>query len=60
VREHIGLVGFDPSYGARPVKRAIQNLIQNPLAKEILSGKVKDGNRIRVCKKGIGLEFSVL
>jgi ATP-dependent Clp protease ATP-binding subunit ClpB len=33
--------GFDPVYGARPLKRAIQNLIQNPLAMKLLSGEIK-------------------
>ena len=40
--------GFDPVYGARPLKRAIQDLIENPLAKEILSGKFAPGDRIAI------------
>jgi len=60
VKKYIASAGFDPSYGARPVKRAIQNLIQNPLAKEILSGNIKDGNKIRISKKVEGLEFTVV
>jgi len=38
--------GFDPVYGARPLKRAIQNEIENPLANEVLSGRLKDGDKI--------------
>jgi len=38
---HLGTVGFDPQYGARPVKRAIQNEVLNALSKEIISGKVQ-------------------
>ena len=60
VIDHVGSIGFDPLYGARPVKRAIQNLIQNPLAKEILSGEIKDGDRIRVSLEAAGLIFSVM
>ncbi len=60
VKDYIGSVGFDPSYGARPVKRAIQNLLQNPLSKEILSGKIKDGDHVRVRKGDSDLEFSVI
>ncbi len=60
VKDYIGSVGFDPNYGARPVKRAIQNLLQNPLSKEILSGKIKDGDKVRVGKGKSDLEFSVV
>ena len=40
--------GFDPQYGARPLKRAIQQQIENPLAQEILQGKFAPGDTIRV------------
>ena len=40
--------GFDPSYGARPLKRAIQQQIENPLAREILSGHFAPKDIIRV------------
>ena len=45
---HLADVGFDPAYGARPLKRAIQNQLQNPLAKELLSGAFDDGDTVRV------------
>jgi ATP-dependent Clp protease ATP-binding subunit ClpB len=38
--------GFDPDFGARPLKRAIQRLVQDPLANLVLSGEVGDGQRI--------------
>ncbi|MEW5884511.1 MAG: AAA family ATPase, partial [Armatimonadota bacterium] len=47
-REQLALEGYDPSYGARPLKRAIQRMILNPLAKHILEGKVKDGDNVVV------------
>ena len=40
--------GFDPAYGARPLKRVIQNHLQNPLAGKILEGAVKEGDTVRV------------
>ena len=43
-RAKLGEVGYDPQFGARPLKRTIQSLIQNPLAKLIISGKVKEGD----------------
>ena len=47
-RDHIGEAGFDPVYGARPLKRAIQQQIENPLAQRILKGEFVPGNHIRV------------
>ena len=49
--------GYDPAYGARPLKRAIQRSLQNPLATLILEGKVKDGETVRVARGGDGLAF---
>jgi ATP-dependent Clp protease ATP-binding subunit ClpB len=40
--------GYDPVYGARPLKRVIQKFVQDPLAQQILSGKVKDGQAVRL------------
>ena len=46
-------VGYDPTMGARPVKRAIQTYVENPLARELLSGKVLDGKTIKIsCLNG--------
>ena len=51
--------GYDPVYGARPLKRAIQRLLQNPLALAVLEGKYSEGDRIRVdrAKDGERLVF---
>jgi ATP-dependent Clp protease ATP-binding subunit ClpB len=46
--DRISESGFDPVYGARPLKRAIQQSIENPLAKEILEGKFTPGDTVRV------------
>jgi ATP-dependent Clp protease ATP-binding subunit ClpB len=43
--------GYDPSYGARPLKRVIQKSLQDPLAEELLAGRIKDGDTIDV---GVG------
>jgi ATP-dependent Clp protease ATP-binding subunit ClpB len=40
--------GYDPTYGARPLKRTIQQQIENPLAMELLAGKFADGDAVRV------------
>jgi len=40
--------GFDPDFGARPVKRAVQNLIENPLAREMLGGRFSDGDTVKL------------
>jgi ATP-dependent Clp protease ATP-binding subunit ClpB len=47
--------GYDPVYGARPLKRVIQRELQNPLASAILEGRIKDGDTVRVgvCAKGL-------
>ncbi len=47
-REWLGRVGYDPVYGARPLKRAVQKYLQDLLADEILAGRVVDGQTIRV------------
>ncbi|TNF49620.1 hypothetical protein EP232_01320, partial [bacterium] len=46
--EFLGNVGFDPVYGARPLKRAIQKHLENPLAQELLAGRYGQGDVIRV------------
>jgi ATP-dependent Clp protease ATP-binding subunit ClpB len=44
----IATEGYDPAYGARPLKRALQRLVQNPLATGVLDGRFKDGDHIMV------------
>jgi ATP-dependent Clp protease ATP-binding subunit ClpB len=46
--DHLGEAGFDPVYGARPLKRAIRAQLENPLAQEILAGKFGPGDIIEV------------
>ncbi len=55
--ERLSEAGYDPVYGARPLKRAIQQQVENPLAQAILSGKFVPGDRIRARANGGGLEF---
>jgi ATP-dependent Clp protease ATP-binding subunit ClpB len=50
--------GYDPAYGARPLKRVIQKLVQDPLAEEILSGRVKDGDTVTIEAKAGALIFN--
>jgi ATP-dependent Clp protease ATP-binding subunit ClpB len=47
--------GYDPVYGARPLKRVIQRELQNPLALEILEGRIQDGDTVLVTKSPLGL-----
>ncbi|HEY5101121.1 MAG TPA: hypothetical protein VII54_13810, partial [Gaiellaceae bacterium] len=47
-KEAIAEAGWDPAYGARPLKRAIQRLVENPLALRLLEGDFGDGDAIRV------------
>ncbi|MBW3637326.1 MAG: AAA family ATPase, partial [Armatimonadetes bacterium] len=47
-KEVIGEEGYDPQFGARPLKRAIQRLIQDPLARKILSGEIRDGDSVEI------------
>lgn len=51
--------GYDPAYGARPLKRVIQTELQNKLAELILEGKVEDGSAVLVTVKGENLDFSI-
>jgi ATP-dependent Clp protease ATP-binding subunit ClpB len=50
-REHLADVGFDPVFGVRPLKRAIQRLVLDPLARKILEGEFKDGDHVMVDAK---------
>ena len=60
-RKLVATEGYDPAFGARPLKRAVQRLLQNPLAKALLAGTFGDGDRILadVASDGSGtLSFS--
>ncbi len=58
-RRYLAEAGYDPAYGARPLKRVIQSKLQNPLAQEILAGKMLPGSRIKVRAGKDGLVFGV-
>jgi len=55
--ELLGNIGFDPIYGARPLKRAIQGQLENPLAQKILAGEFMSGDTIYVDVEGWSLKF---
>ncbi|MHB8816980.1 MAG: ATP-dependent chaperone ClpB [Steroidobacteraceae bacterium] len=57
-RDFLGEAGFDPVYGARPLKRAIQQQIENPLAQRILKGEFAPGNSIRATARNGEVVFS--
>ncbi|MCH7761772.1 ATP-dependent Clp protease ATP-binding subunit [candidate division TA06 bacterium] len=49
--------GFDPNYGARPLRRSIQKLLEDPLSEEVLQGKHPEGSRVQVIREGNRLTF---
>ena len=57
-REWLAEKGWDPAYGARPLKRVIQKSVQDPLAELILSGAVKDGDKVVISASKQGLTFN--
>jgi ATP-dependent Clp protease ATP-binding subunit ClpB len=57
-REWLAEKGYDPAYGARPLKRAIQKSVQDPLSELILSGRIKDGEKVSVSAGKAGLTFN--
>jgi ATP-dependent Clp protease ATP-binding subunit ClpB len=58
-REYLANKGFDPTYGARPLKRLLQREIQDVLAVKLLSGELAEGNEVEVDAEGGGLTFGV-
>jgi len=57
-RDWLANKGYDPAYGARPLKRVIQKYFQDPLAEMILSGRVKDGDKVAISATKFGLTFN--
>jgi ATP-dependent Clp protease ATP-binding subunit ClpB len=57
-REWLAEEGWDPAYGARPLKRVIQKSVQDPLAELILSGRIKDGEKVAIRATKQGLTFN--
>ena len=58
-KKYIVEKGYDVKYGARPLRRAIQNEIEDVLAEKILEGSIKEGNRVMVTVKDGKLHFSL-
>ena len=59
-REYLAEVGYDPAFGARPLKRAIQRELQDPLALKVLAGDFREGDTIRVDRGPEGLTFTAV
>ena len=57
-RDYLAKEGFDPQYGARPLRRAIQRMVEDSLSEEILSGHIKLGDSVRADIEGEKLVFS--
>jgi ATP-dependent Clp protease ATP-binding subunit ClpB len=58
-RDYLADRGFDPTYGARPLKRLIQREVQDALAMKLLAGEIRDGDRVEIDRGPNGLEFRV-
>ncbi len=56
----LGRVGYDPVYGARPLKRAVQRYLQDPLAEKLLGGDIPDGSTVKIDEGDGGLKFVVV
>jgi ATP-dependent Clp protease ATP-binding subunit ClpB len=57
-RDYLAERGYDPSYGARPLKRLIQRELETSLGRKLLSGEIRDNSRVIVDAGARGLEFS--
>ena len=57
-KDWLGQKGYDPAYGARPLKRAIQKYVQDPLAEMVLAGKIHDGETVKISAGKDGLMFN--
>jgi ATP-dependent Clp protease ATP-binding subunit ClpB len=57
-RDWLAAKGWDPAYGARPLKRVIQRHVQDPLAEMILAGEITDGDRVVMSSEGNVLTFN--
>jgi ATP-dependent Clp protease ATP-binding subunit ClpB len=57
-RDWLADKGWDPAYGARPLKRVIQKSVQDPLAEMILAGRIKDGEKVVISAGKQGLKFN--
>jgi ATP-dependent Clp protease ATP-binding subunit ClpB len=58
-RDHLADRGYDPAFGARPLKRLIQRDVQDPLAMKLLSGEISEGDAVEIDADDAGLVFRV-
>jgi ATP-dependent Clp protease ATP-binding subunit ClpB len=58
-REQLVKSGYDPAYGARPLKRAIQKEVETPLARKLIGGEIRDGQKVFVTEKNHQLVFEI-
>ncbi|WP_066555705.1 ATP-dependent chaperone ClpB [Croceicoccus bisphenolivorans] len=58
-KKWLGRVGYDPVYGARPLKRAVQRYLQDPLAEKLLAGEIPDGSTVKIDEGDGALEMRV-
>ena len=59
-REYLAEKGYDPDFGARPLKRTIQREVQDPLALKVVSGEIGEGDTVRITRGADGLQFEVV
>ena len=59
-REYLAEKGYDPDFGARPLKRTIQREVQDPLALKVVSGEIGEGDTVRISRGADGLQFEVV
>ena len=57
--EYLARQGHDPAFGARPLARVLMHLVQNPLASELISGRLQEGDRVKLIPRRGELEFSI-
>ncbi len=57
VKKHLARVGYDPVFGARPLKRAVQRELETPMAREILEGTIQDNSRVGAALEGEQIVF---
>jgi ATP-dependent Clp protease ATP-binding subunit ClpB len=57
-KEHIAHEGYDPVYGARPLKRFLQRWVETPLSRKLIAGEITDGSHINVAFKAGELVFT--
>jgi ATP-dependent Clp protease ATP-binding subunit ClpC len=57
VKEYLANKGYDKAFGARPLRRTIQNLVEDKLAEEMLDGNIKEGDRVKIVVEDEKLKF---